>query len=115
MTTSTQEDEQECVPVYQLMKLFSDEWLTVTQEKYTEVIEENIYPSGFKKARVICNHIFPSIQPQGNMTNNDLALIIENTNRLLAETVRDSDRYQLLFEQFKYLLNEQLRRVLESK
>jgi hypothetical protein len=48
------------------------------------------------------------------MTNNDLALIIESTNHLLTKTARDSDRYQPLLEQFKALLNEQLRRVKES-
>jgi hypothetical protein len=49
------------------------------------------------------------------MTNNDLALIIESTNNLLAKIPRDSDRYLPLLEQYKALLLEQLRRAKETK
>jgi hypothetical protein len=49
------------------------------------------------------------------MTNNDLALIIESANHLLAKIPRDSERYQPLLEHYKALLLEQLRRAKESK
>lgn len=49
------------------------------------------------------------------MTNGDLALIIESTSKLLASLPFDSPRYQPLLEQFKALLQEQLRRAKETK
>jgi hypothetical protein len=49
------------------------------------------------------------------MTHNDLALIIESTNNLLAKIPRDSARYQPLLEHYKALLLEQQRRAKETK
>lgn len=49
------------------------------------------------------------------MTNRDLSLIIESTSKSLASLPLDSPRYQPLLEQFKALLQEQLRRAKESK